>query len=178
MSSTLWQPVVAKKQLFWARQFAAVPTRAQNTFDAIFGVIFPVFCFMADPVVFKGLITDRAELADYRLVAYVISTIEMGMFLVWRTFRKQVNSLSPIFAVAFLAGAMFSAAIGLAILPLTLIGLLFVIGIFGLVPFPTAFVYLRSGVRALRTLPKDFGGQATNRRGLTSESNFTGFDGV
>lgn len=152
MSYEPWEPVITQRSGFWERQFELVPTRAQDTFDAIFGVIVPVLCFMADPVVFQSRIGEPPWLEQYQLVAYVISTIEMGLFLVWRTFRKQVSGLSPIFAGVFFGGAAFSAVIGLAILPVTLIGLLvFLIGIFGFVPFVTAFVYLRTGSRAMRS---------------------------
>jgi hypothetical protein len=71
---------------------------------------------------------------------------------------KQVNWLSPVFAGAFFAGAAFSALIGLAILPFTLIGLIVLIGVLGFLPFLTAFVYLRAGVRALRTPLADVAG--------------------
>ena len=151
MSSILWEPAVPKKARFWRRQFALVPTGAQDTFDAVFGVISPVLSFMADPLVFKGGILGPPELENYQIFGYLVSTVAMGMFLVWRSFRKQVNWLSPLFAGVFFAGAVFSIAIGLVMLPLTLLGLIFVIGIFGFIPFLTAFVYLRAGVRALRT---------------------------
>ena len=49
-----------------------------------------------------------------------------------------------------ISGAVFSVAIGVAILPLSIIGLLLIIGIFGFIPFITAFVYLRVGWRALK----------------------------
>jgi len=50
-----------------------------------------------------------------------------------------------------ISGAVFSVAIGVAILPLSIIGLILVIGIFGFIPFITAFVYLRVGWRALKS---------------------------
>lgn len=48
-----------------------------------------------------------------------------------------------------LAGAIISFAIGVMIFPLTLIGILFVIGLLGFVPFITGFVYLRNALRAI-----------------------------
>ena len=153
MSSILWEPPIEVKPLrFWPRQFALVPTRAQDRFDAIFGVILPVLCFMADPVYFKtGFMNDGEPIfARFQLVVYLITTVEMGSFLVWRTFRKHVSGYAPIFAGVFFAGAVFSCVIGLAMLPLTIFALLFLIGVFGLIPFVTAFAYFRSGVRAMR----------------------------
>jgi len=150
MSSILWDPPAAPQPRFWRRQFALVPTPAQNTFDSIFGVILPVLCFMADPVVLKGTMLTPPMYGKFQLVVYVISTVEMGAFLVWRTFPKQVCGFASIFAGVFFAGAVFSGVIGLAILPMTLFALLFMIGILGFIPFLTAFVYLRTGARAFR----------------------------
>jgi hypothetical protein len=49
-----------------------------------------------------------------------------------------------------LAGSVLSFLIGFIILPLTFIGLFFIIGVLGFVPFLTAFVYFRNAVRCLR----------------------------
>ncbi len=141
---------VQPKPRFWRRQFGPVPTRGQELFDGIFGVIFPVLCFVADPVVFKGTILGFPWLGDYQVLAYLVGAIEMGVFIVWRTFRKQLTTFSAPFAGVLFAGALFSTAIGIAILPLSLFGLLLVIGILGFTPFLTAFVYFRSGVRAMK----------------------------
>jgi hypothetical protein len=143
------EPEVPKKR-FWRRQFEQVPTRGQYLFDGAFGVIAPVLCFVADPVVFKGVILGTPWLEKYQLLAYLMSAVAMAVFIVWRTCRTQVATFSAPFAGVFIAGGMLSASIGIAILPLTLFGLLFVLGIFGFVPFLTAFVYFRSGVRAIR----------------------------
>jgi hypothetical protein len=43
--------------------------------------------------------------------------------------------------------------IGVAILPYSLLGLVFIIGIAGFTPFLTVFVFLRNGIRAFRTEP-------------------------
>jgi len=48
------------------------------------------------------------------------------------------------------AGALFSEFIGVIILPFTLLGLVFGIGIFGLTPFFTGLVYWRNGRRAFQ----------------------------
>src|SRR5215510_11863211 len=118
MSSILWEPPVVTKPRFWPRQFALVPTQAQDRFDSIFGVILPVLCFIADPIVLKSGFIEPPMYARFQLVVYLISTFEMGAFLVWRTFRKQANGFAPIFAGVFFAGAVFSGVMGLAILPL------------------------------------------------------------
>src|SRR5690242_12076964 len=49
-----------------------------------------------------------------------------------------------------LGSGIFSLVLGIAILPMTFLGLLIGIGIFGLTPFITSFVFLRNAYRAWR----------------------------
>jgi len=150
MESTLPDALIAKRLGFWARQFGPNPTRVQDAFDVTFGLVLPIICFLLDPIVFKSpAILGRPVLEDYQLLAYLVSTVEMGFFLVWRTFREKVNAFSSLFAGIFWTGAIFSALIGFVILPFTLLGLLYVIGVLGFIPFLSAFVYLRNGTRAI-----------------------------
>lgn len=136
---------------FWARQFGPNRTGAQDVFDMTFGLVVPILCFVVDPVVFKSFpLLGRAFLEDYQLFAYVVSTVEMGFFLAWRTFPTKAKPLSPLFAGVFLAGACFSFVIGVVMLPLTVWTLLFLIGVLGFIPFVSAFVYLRNGIRAMK----------------------------
>lgn len=135
---------------FWAKQFDSNGTSAQDKFDVAFGLVLPILCLLADPAVFKSFpLFGHAILGDYQLLAYVVCTVEMGFFLVWRTFPTKVNAVLPLFAGVFLIGSCFSLLIGLAMLPLTLVALFFVIGLLGLMPFISAFVYLRNSVRAM-----------------------------
>lgn len=139
---------------FWKEQFGPNRTGTQDVFDVTFGLVVPILCFVVDPVVFKSFpLLGRAFLEDYQLFAYVVSTVEMGFFLVWRTFPTKAKSLSPLFAGVLLAGACFSFVIGVAMLPLTAWALLFIIGVLGLIPFASAFVYLRNGIRAMKAQP-------------------------
>ncbi len=141
---------VTKKEGFWKRQFAADPTAAQDRFDLWFGVALPVACFVLDPAIFKGGILGRGLLEAYRLFAYMVSALEIGMFLCWFTFRRDLAEFAAPFAGVLVAGAIFSMVIGVVLLPLSVFATLFVIGIAGFTPFFTAFVYLRNGVRAMK----------------------------
>jgi hypothetical protein len=100
--------------------------------------------------VFKGTFLGFPWLGDYQVLAYLVGAIEMAVFIVWRTFRTQLTTFSAPFAGVLFAGGLFSTLIGIAILPLSLFGLLLFIGILGFTPFLTAFVYFRSGVRAMK----------------------------
>ena len=156
MESILSEAPVATRQGFWAGQFGPNRTKSQDFFDVMFGLVLPVACFVADPLVFTSTpVFGPPLLEDFQLIAYVVSAIEMGFFLVWRTFPKRVSTFSPAFAGVFLAGAFFSTVVGLAILPFTLLGLFMVIGLLGLTPFFSAFVYLRNGIRAFKVQAND-----------------------
>lgn len=152
MTQTTFNNIGAKKIGFWKRQFAPIPTEAQDKFDSIFAIVLPLLCLVADPFVFKGLgpLRNQAILGDYQLLAYLVTTVEIGLFLMWRTFRLKLRPYAPAFAGFFITAAIFSTVIGLAILPYTVIGLVLVVGVLGFIPFLTAFVFLRTGIRATR----------------------------
>lgn len=140
----------SEKNGFWKRQFAPTPTNPQLTFDVAFGVIAPILCYFFDPVVFRDdFHSGGGALSQYQLLAYLVSAIEIGTLVVWLVIGSHLRSWSPLIGGVLISGALFSAAIGFAILPLSLIGLLLFIGVFGFTPFFTALVYLRTGWRAL-----------------------------
>ena len=136
-------------QGFWRRQFDDAPTPAQLKFDVTFGLVMPVLCFVFDPVVFKGgVINDRGLFDQYQLYAYTISALEIVALCAWLFAAGRAGRRPAALAGMLLAGALFSFFVGFSILPYSLLGLLVIIGIFGFVPFLTAFVYLRNGWRA------------------------------
>ena len=142
----------AKKPGFWRRQFTPIPTRAQDSFDSIFAVVMPIIVLLADPMVFKGgdQFWTRGLLEDYQLLAYIVCSLQIGLFLAWRTWRRSLISLAPVFTGIFFGGAVFSSVIGVVLLPFSLIGLIVLIGALGFTPLLTAFVFLRNGIRAMR----------------------------
>ena len=152
MSQVPFDSFGAKKVGFWRRQFTQIPTRAQDTFDTIFAVVMPIIVLLADPIVFKGGegLWNRALLEDYQLLAYVVCSLQIGLFLTWRTWRRSLIRWAPAFAGIFFAGALFSSVIGFVLLPFSLIGLIVLIGALGFTPLLTAFVFLRNGVRTAR----------------------------
>lgn len=134
---------------FWKRQFQTETTKKQKIFDWIFGVILPVICVVADPIVFKGYGAGKgALLAGFKPFGYLLSFASimlMMAWLIWGTKLKWFNSfLSGFFAV----GSFVSFVIGIIFFPLSVIGIFFVIGIFGFTPLFASFVYLRNSVRA------------------------------
>ena len=152
MTQAPFYDISTKKPRFWARQFAPIPTPAQDKFDNVFAIVLPILFLVVDPIVFKspGGFLGPGYLEDYQLLAYLFCSLEIGLFLTWRTFRLPLRRFSSVFAGAFLVGAIFSTIIGVVILPLSLVGLVVVIGVLGFTPFITAFVFLRNGIRAAR----------------------------
>lgn len=139
---------------FWRRQFGDAPTRAQLRFDVIFGLALPVLCFVFDPIVFRGDFNPLGQEGIYqrvRLFAYTASALEMTTLACWLFVVRKYPAWSRPAGGVLAAGAFFSFALGVAIAPFSVIGLLFVgIGALGFIPFVTALVYLRNACRALR----------------------------
>jgi len=141
-----------KKQGFWRRQFAGNITIPQLAYDMVFGIVMPILCFIFDPIVFsgRGVMAGFVPLSQYRLLVYLFSTVSIVVLAVWLLAYRSLKSFGGIVAGVLLTGAVCSLVIGILILPLSLIGLMFIIGILGFTPFFTAFVYLRNGIRAMK----------------------------
>jgi hypothetical protein len=142
---------------FWRTQFGPYETGGQTGFDYAFGVVLPIACFVADPIVFKtgGFWGDTPVLGNYRLIAYFVSAVEIAVLLFWLLLRRHLTPFSAPIAGVLLAGGIFSTVIGLVILPFSIIGLTFGIGLAGFTPFLTGLVYLRNGARAMRAQLKN-----------------------
>lgn len=141
------------KVSFFAEQFAAGRTTGQRVFDVAFGVAAPILCFFADPIVFRAggfAIGGQAVLGRYQLFAYLVSAIAITVLVIWLLLEDHLEPYGSLIGGVFVGGALFSTIIGLIILPFSLLGLMFVIGLAGFTPFLTAFVYLRNGVKAFR----------------------------
>ena len=132
---------------FWKRRFELPATTSQRWFDLIFGIIAPIPCLIFDPAIFRnGFPAGMGFLAEYRPFAYVaitFSIVALAYYLL-----SQRGSL--LLAGLLFGGGIFSLALGIAMLPMTFIGLFIFIGIFGLTPFITSFVFFRNGYRAWR----------------------------
>ena len=152
LSRDPFAPRSGKTSGFWARQFADIPTEKQDRFDVVFGIVLPVICLVVDPIVFQGgFFGERPFLGRFQLFAYLFCGLQIGIFLCWRTLARHLLPAAGLIGGVLLAGALFSFIVGVLIFPLTLVGLIVLIGIVGFTPFLTSFVYLRTGIRALRS---------------------------
>jgi hypothetical protein len=151
LSSDPFAPKTANRPGFWARQFAVVSTEKQDRFDVIFGIVLPVICLVVDPIVFQGgFFGEQPILGRFQLFAYLFCGLQLGIFLFWRAMPRHLAPPAGLIGGILLAGALFSFIVGVLMLPLTLLALIFLIGIVGFTPFMTSFVYLRTGIRALK----------------------------
>lgn len=132
---------------FWTRQFARESTVEQSLFDVVFGVFAPLICLVCDPVVFRGGLFGTPLLGGWLTAGWCAIGLGFISLSVW----LYVGRPAPLLAGMLLAGALFAMLLGIVMLPLTLIGLVMVIGIFGFTPFVTAFVFLRNFLRAVRS---------------------------
>jgi len=135
------------KPSFWQRQFSVPSTLPQTTFDVVFGIVMPVICFYLDPGIVQGPLSYYLPGAS--VFIYPFSFLAILTLALWLVFGRRVKSSSGVFGGILLSGAICSFIIGVAILPLTLIAIFWLIGLLGFVPLLTAFVYLRNGVRAV-----------------------------
>jgi len=181
MLSDVNRPETESRPSFFARQFAPDRTRGQLIFDGVLGVVAPILCFIADPLVFRsgfpgGPILGAPLLAQYQLFAYLTSGVAIAALVAWLCFEHRLGDYGAMFCGVFLAGAAFSAVVGIMILPLSLLGLMFIIGLAGFTPFLTAFVYLRNGIKAARRAGGR--GELKIASGLVAASLVVGLPGI
>lgn len=135
-------------------------------FAAIVGIVAPVFCLVFDPFVFKGGDEHGAFLGRFWVLGYSLIGLEFATLAAWLASRGRLGPLCGVAAGVLIGGALFAAAVGLLLLPLSLIGLLVVIGILGFTPYLTAYAYLHQGMLALEKA-RSRAGEARAAAGLS-----------
>jgi len=143
------------RQGFWQCQFGSQVTTPQIIFDIAFGIVGPILCFALDPVVFRGGIGGGPLFPDIKIYVYLFSGLEVVMLSFWLLARAGLQLWNDLSGAALLVGGVFCLAVGLILLPFSLMGLMVGVGIFGFTPFVTGIVYLRNGIRALRSPRSD-----------------------
>lgn len=137
------------KKGFWARQFQQEATKAQRKFDWIFGVIMPVICIFFDPVFFSTHNQSQPIWGAFTTLVYLLSFTAILAMMAWLIWGSRLRWLNAILGGLFLAGAVVAFAIGVFMLPYSLLGLIIVIGALGFTPLLTGIVYLRNSARAI-----------------------------
>lgn len=147
----------ASKPKFLQRQFSAVPTLSQRKFDWAYGVVLPIVCIAADPIVFRSSIGLRVngELSEYKIFAYALSSVSILAMTAWLLWGNRLGELRPFLGGLFLAAAGVSTAVGIMLLPLSLIASVIGIGLLGFTPLFSGFVFIRNSYRALESSAED-----------------------
>jgi hypothetical protein len=135
---------------FWRRQFQKESTVSQRNFDWIFGVALPVICFVADPIVFKSGFGEPPFLGILKPFAYVLSFVSVMAMSAWLIWGAKLKWLNGFLAGLFAVGSVISLGVGIVLLPFSLLGLFFLIGILGFTPLFAAIVFLRNARRAFQ----------------------------
>ncbi|MFT3744022.1 MAG: hypothetical protein QM785_06965 [Pyrinomonadaceae bacterium] len=137
---------------FWRRQFDRTITGGQRKFDWLFGVIMPTICFLLDPVVFNNqwMILERPLLGGVKTAAFVLSFVATIAIMASLLFGEKLKGFSAVLAGLFAVAGGFSLFVGLYMAPLSLLGMVVLIGFLGFTPLFTSFVYFRNAVRTFR----------------------------
>ncbi len=136
--------VAARKPGIWARQMSGRGTVWQTAFDVAFGIVGPILCVVFDPGVLRPDGWEFFEpLQEVRLFVYLVIGLGIAALSYFLVTRKS----SWILAGAMYGAAVFALFLGVVMLPMSALGLLLVIGIFGFTPFVSAFVMWRNARR-------------------------------
>lgn len=125
-----------------------------TTFQVIWGLVVPLLALIFDPIVFRnrlGLLSDEAGLFErFRVGGYLAlggSILAYAIILC----RPPRTLATRTLTAGLLCGATLTAyGFGLALVPFSILGLIFIIGILGVIPFLAAWAYQRIAVQLLR----------------------------
>lgn len=143
----------AKRISFWQRQSTLTPTNKQQVFDIILGIILPIACLVFDPIIFKSGTLNDGLLSKINLFAYTFCAVEILTLIGWLLFGKalkNIKAVGEIVAGILYSGAICSLILALLMTPISVVGLIILIGIFGFTPYFSAFTYLRQGRRIFK----------------------------
>lgn len=132
---------------FWRRQFLQTTTKEQKHFDWVYGVGMPLICAAFDPIVF----THDGMLGEYKVFAHILSATSIMAMAAWLLWGERLRWVAAPLGGLFIAGSFISFIVGVILLPYSLMGLFFMIGFLGFTPLLSGLVYLRNGIRAVRT---------------------------
>jgi len=131
---------------FYRRQFLLPPSRPQTVCDVIFGILLPLGCLVADRIAFGGPhpLFDGSIFGGAAPAAYTFILTEVGLLGLWILLRRKVTRSAAFFAGPLLAGWGFSLVLAIGLLPISLLGLVILIGILGFSPWLTCFSFYRN----------------------------------
>ncbi len=125
------------------------------------GIVAPVVCLALQQVVLSG---EEFQMPGLRFInvfwifGYGFIGLEMVVLVLRLAFGARLGAWNGPVAGVLFAGALFAGGLGLVLLPLSVIGLIVLIGALGFVPFLTAAAYYANAVEAYRQARRVAGG--------------------
>lgn len=124
------------------------------------GIVMPALLFIADPGIFSGSFgintQDEPAFGSVRIFVYGVHGLG-SLCLLALLYRPLSRGQTAAAAGALLAGSLVGFAVAIAMLPFTLIGLIFGIGLLGLLPFVVVWIWFREGAGRIRGLARKGG---------------------
>jgi hypothetical protein len=115
------------------------------------GIVVPIFCFVADPFVFRTWFDGSSVglLASYRVFIYSGFCISAIVLFVWQYIPELLSDrLRSMCAGVMYAAGLFAFIVGVRMIPYTLFGLFLVVGALGLLPFLAAGAFTQNARNA------------------------------
>lgn len=129
-----WDSVCTPEDASWEFLFGAW----------IFGVIAPEFVLFLDTRIPTPGSGGPVSILPFRPYSALLIHGWVLLMALWLMGRKRSAVFHGLFAGPLAAGAAFAFAVGIALLPLSLLALMFGIGVLGLVPLATGAVFRRA----------------------------------
>jgi hypothetical protein len=149
---------------FWRRQFLLPPTRAQTVWDVLTGMLLPLACLAGDRMLFGRMnhLFVGSIFGPARIFCYGFILTEVVLLGLWILLRRRLRRSAGYFTGPLLAGWLFCGVAGLALLPLSVVGVIVVVGVLGFSPWFTGFAFFRNW-RMARALSETAGGSGRFR---------------
>jgi hypothetical protein len=131
-------------------------------FSILMGILGPIFCVTVYEVAMPELRFESPGfriMSLYGLFSYGVIGMEIVVLALWLVLAERLGTGCGFISGVLFTGSLFAGAIGLVLLPLTLMGLCFGIGLLGLVPLFTALVFYFHSARAYRWMKLLKGGE-------------------
>ena len=130
---------------FYLRSSLNSPTKLRFWNQFMWGILMPIGCIFGDPFVFGTFDKGAARFFnEYAFACYAFIGWEIFCLAVSCFVKPAQRRLNQFLAGSLIAGGVFALLIAIVIIPITLIGLIVVLGVIGFTPWFTANVYLRT----------------------------------
>lgn len=144
-ASLLVQGIHAMRRAILSGAVTASRSTFGLAYDVLIGLILPAACLFVDPIVFER---HMGILRGYGLIGYSLILMQTAAFTLWLLTGPRHKRYNAAVAGLLAGGTVTAGIIGILLLPLSVFALVFGVGILGLTPILTAFVYGRHARRA------------------------------